>query len=181
MTVTGTDDGAGEGPDIIIKRNSASPTDDDILGALVFKGENDADQAVTYGKIRSRTTDVSDGTEDGKLELFTMKAGSSTMAASLDSTSLFLNTGVSLVFEGATANAHETTLGVIDPDGDRTINLPNQSGTLPVLASASTTQITSTPEELNLVDGSSAGTIVNSKAVVYGSSGEVNATTLQIN
>ena len=34
--------------------------------------------------------------------------------------------------------------------------------------------------ELNLVDGSSAGTIVNSKAVIYGSSGEVNATTLQI-
>ena len=180
MTVTGTDDGAGEGPDIVIKRNSASPADDDILGALVFKGENDADEAVTYGKIRSRATDVSNGTEDGKLELFTMKAGSSTMAASLDNTSLFLNTGVSLVFEGATANAHETTLGVVDPDGDRTINLPNQSGTLPVLAAASTTQISSTPEELNLLDGSSAGTIVNSKAVVYGSSGEVNATTLQI-
>lgn len=42
------------------------------------------------------------------------------------------------------------------------------------------TVVTSTAAELNLVDGSSAGTIVNSKAVVYGSSGEVNATTLQI-
>jgi len=40
--------------------------------------------------------------------------------------------------------------------------------------------IDSTSDELNLVDGSSAGTIVNSKAVIYGSSGEVNATTLQI-
>ena len=40
--------------------------------------------------------------------------------------------------------------------------------------------VDSTAAELNLVDGSSAGTIVNSKAVVYGSSGEVNATTLQI-
>jgi hypothetical protein len=40
--------------------------------------------------------------------------------------------------------------------------------------------VTSTAAELNLVDGSSAGTIANSKAVVYGSSGEVNATTLQI-
>ena len=40
--------------------------------------------------------------------------------------------------------------------------------------------VTSTASELNLVDGSSAGTIVNSKAVIYGSSGEVNATTLQI-
>lgn len=40
--------------------------------------------------------------------------------------------------------------------------------------------VTSTAAKLNLVDGSSAGTIVNSKAVIYGSSGEVNATTLQI-
>ena len=40
--------------------------------------------------------------------------------------------------------------------------------------------VTSTATELNLVDGSSAGVIVNSKAVVYGSAGEVNATKLQI-
>ena len=40
--------------------------------------------------------------------------------------------------------------------------------------------MTSTTAELNLIDGSSAGTIVNSKAVIYGGSGEVNATTLQI-
>ena len=58
-----------------------------------------------------------------------------------------------IVFEGATADAHETTLTIIDPTGDRTINLPNVSGTLPVLAAASTTQITSTPEELNILDG----------------------------
>ena len=40
--------------------------------------------------------------------------------------------------------------------------------------------VDATADELDLVDGSSAGTIVNSKAVIYGSSGEVNATTLQI-
>ena len=42
------------------------------------------------------------------------------------------------------------------------------------------TAVTSTAAELNLNDGASAGTINNSKTVVYGSSGEVNATTLQI-
>ena len=42
------------------------------------------------------------------------------------------------------------------------------------------TALTSSASELNLIDGSSAGTVVNSKAVIYGSSGEVNATTLQI-
>jgi len=41
-------------------------------------------------------------------------------------------------------------------------------------------EVDSTSTELNLVDGSSAGTIVNSKAVIYGSGGQVNATSLQI-
>ena len=40
--------------------------------------------------------------------------------------------------------------------------------------------VTSTPAEINLLDGSSSGTIVNAKGVIYGGSGEVNATTLQI-
>ena len=42
------------------------------------------------------------------------------------------------------------------------------------------TSVTTSGAELNLLDGSGAGTIANSKAVIYGSSGEVNATTLQI-
>ena len=46
-----------------------------------------------------------------------------------------------IIFEGATSDAHETTLTVVDPTGDRTIGLPNVSGTLPVLAAASTTQM----------------------------------------
>jgi hypothetical protein len=43
-----------------------------------------------------------------------------------------------------------------------------------------TTTLTSTAAELNLVDGSTAGTILNSKAVIYGAAGEVNATKLQV-
>jgi len=41
-----------------------------------------------------------------------------------------LDTGVTLVFEGATANAYETTLTATDPTADRTLNLPNSTGTL---------------------------------------------------
>ena len=40
--------------------------------------------------------------------------------------------------------------------------------------------VTATTAELNFVDGSGGGTIVNSKAVIYGSGGEVNATKFQI-
>jgi hypothetical protein len=103
-----------------------------------------------------------------------------------------MNAANAVIFEGATADAHETTLTIIDPTGDRTINLPNVSGTLPVLAAASTTQITSTPEELNLVDGITAGTVSASLAVIVDSNkditgfrnvtltGELDAATLDI-
>ena len=44
-------------------------------------------------------------------------------------TGLFLN-DASIVFEGATANDHETTLTVTDPTADRTITLPDATGTV---------------------------------------------------
>jgi hypothetical protein len=44
-----------------------------------------------------------------------------------------------LTFEGSTADDFETTLGVVDPTADRTILLPNQSGTVVVGGNASIT------------------------------------------
>ena len=67
-----------------------------------------------------------------------------------------MNAQNAIIFEGATADAHETTLTIVDPTADRTITLPNQSGTIPVLNAASNTAITSTPEELNILDGVTA-------------------------
>ena len=47
-------------------------------------------------------------------------------------------TDASIVFEGATADGNETTLTVTDPTADRTITLPNETGTLITSASAAT-------------------------------------------
>jgi len=47
-----------------------------------------------------------------------------------------------LIFEGSTADAHETTINVIDPTADRTINFPNISGT--VVTTGDTGSITGT-------------------------------------
>ena len=69
-----------------------------------------------------------------------------------------VNVQNAFVFEGATADANETTLTVIDPDADRTIKLPNVSGCLPVLAADSATAISATPAELNVLDGITATT-----------------------
>jgi cytoskeletal protein CcmA (bactofilin family) len=86
-----------------------------------------------------------------------------------------MNAQNAIVFEGATADDHETTLTIVDPTADRTINLPNQSGTIPVLAAVSTTQITSTPEELNILDG------VTSTASELNILDGVTATTAELN
>ena len=47
-----------------------------------------------------------------------------------------------LVFEGATADAHETSIGVVDPTADRTINFPNVSGN--VVTTGDTGTVTAT-------------------------------------
>jgi len=62
----------------------------------------------------------------------------------------------SLVFEGSTADSFETTVGVIDPTADRTVNIANATGTLQPFAAASTTAISTTPAEINLIDGGTA-------------------------
>jgi len=86
-----------------------------------------------------------------------------------------MNAANAIIFEGATPDGNETTLSIIDPTGDRTINLPNVSGTLPVLAAASTTQITSTPEELNILDGvTSTATELNILDGVTSTTAELN-------
>jgi len=56
---------------------------------------------------------------------------------SLTATALNL-TDASIIFEGATADEYETTLTVTDPTADRTITIPNETGTLITSASAAT-------------------------------------------
>ena len=45
-------------------------------------------------------------------------------------TDILLDQGANLIFEGNLANAYETTLTVAEPTADRTITLPNATGTV---------------------------------------------------
>ena len=86
-----------------------------------------------------------------------------------------------IVFEGATPDDHETTLTIVDPTADRTISLPNQTGTIALLAAASNTAITSTPEELSIIDGdTSVGTtaVAGGDGLVTNDSGTVRQTSV---
>ena len=142
-------------------------------GATLKIGAQTSGLATTIGHATSEVTVGDNLTVTGNLTV----SGTTTTVNTQT-----INAQNALVFEGATADAHETTLSIIDPtDNDKTISLPNVSGTLPVLAAVSTTAISSTPEELNILDGATVvvgeinaldlgatavGTAIASKAVI---------------
>ena len=78
---------------------------------------------VEFNKLQ---TDVS-GIEAGSLS-FTNISATTISVAELSVTSTF--SADTIIFEGATDDDNETTLGAVDPTADRTINLPNASGTV---------------------------------------------------
>ena len=62
-----------------------------------------------------------------------------------------------LVFEGASDDAHETTLALVDPTGDRTLSLPNATDTL--IGKATTDTLTNKSFDLGGSGNSLTGTI----------------------
>jgi len=113
---------------------------DTAANLLKIRNEaNDAWVTLAVSIITSNSVDINAGTIDGTtIESSTI--GAATPAAgtfvALEGTavkatsSLTLDTGVDMVFEGATADAYETTVTVTDPTADRTITLPNATDTL---------------------------------------------------
>jgi len=61
-------------PYLTFKKTNAD--DDNFIGAIGFNSVNDASQDVTYASILGQMTDITDGTEDGKLTFTTYKNGS---------------------------------------------------------------------------------------------------------
>jgi hypothetical protein len=83
------------------------------------------------------------------------------------------------ILDGVTATAAE--LNILDGVTSTAAELNILDGVTSTAAELNILDgVTSTAAELNLLDGSTANTVVNNKAVVYGSSGEVQATTVDL-
>ena len=78
LSLVSTDADANSGPNLRMYRNSGSPADGDVLGAIEFEGRNDNSEDIKYAELFAETYDVSDGTEDGRFFIKTMVGGSST-------------------------------------------------------------------------------------------------------
>ena len=92
------------------------------------------------------------------------------IASIKDGTSIF---ETKIVFEGATDDAYETTLVVADPTADRTITLPNLTGTVSLLDATETlTNKTLTSPTINAgtLSGAFTGTADLTGLVLLGAS-----------
>jgi hypothetical protein len=78
LAIVSGDDATAAGPSLNLKRDSASPADNDGLGAVIWTGRNDNSQDFQAAIIKAQASDVSDGTEDSYLYFRTMHAGSET-------------------------------------------------------------------------------------------------------
>ena len=105
----------GNGTDIIIYRQTS---DEALAGGEFFSGSSI--RAQTLNDNFNQTLYI--GQETAGRALTTLGG---TMIGDLS-----MAQGAKVVFEGATDDAHETTLTVTDPTADRTISLPNVSGTV---------------------------------------------------
>jgi len=123
---------------------------------------------VTDGKFYTKTS--------GGTVLEVGGAGSVTLQDVTDNGAVTTNdltlNGSNLVFEGALENAFETTLTVAEPDADRTITLPNVSGT--AITTGNLTGITS------LGTLTSDITLNNSNIIFEGSTEDDFETTLTV-
>ena len=81
---------------------------------------------------------------------------SGTFTGTMDATGMVLSGASPLVFEGATADASETTLAFVDPTTDRTITFPNATGTIVLEATGSTLTNKSIDLGNNTISGSLA-------------------------
>ena len=177
LTITSTDTGSSAAPIIDLVRDSSSPADADYLGQIKFKGDDDGGSQHIYAKISGKIQDASAGSEDGLIEFAVVSNGSQEIVARIKNDGLFLNAGNLITFEGASGDAHETTLTVTDPTADRTITLPNASGTV-LLTDGDGSNLTGISSDLSNDSTPQLGgdLDVNGNAIVSASNGNIAIT-----
>jgi hypothetical protein len=131
VTAEDLDIAADSGSNIAIDLDSEVLTLAGGTGIASVTGTN----SVTFN-IDSTVTTLT-GTQTLTNKTLTSPTINSPTITSVTATALNL-TDASIIFEGATADAYETTLTVVDPTADRTITIPNETGTLITSASAAT-------------------------------------------
>lgn len=84
LDLVSTNSSALAGPTLSLWRNSSNKADNDLIGNVIFRGEDSNGALHTYAEIGSQILDTSNGTEDGRLIFKTSVAGTLTNTLILD-------------------------------------------------------------------------------------------------
>jgi hypothetical protein len=75
VIIENSEAGADTAPDFVLYRNSASPANADNLGNILLRGEDAAGNAHDYASIAASIKTVTNGSEDGILDLMSSASG----------------------------------------------------------------------------------------------------------
>jgi hypothetical protein len=169
----------------------------DTVGAMVTSNTesgitvayDDADNTLdfTVGTLNQSTTGnaaTATALETARTIGGTSFDGTANIAVNLAATATALATARTIAGQSFDGSANITIASTdLSNTSNITLNDGTQTLTNKTLTSPKINEdvaVTSTATELNLLDGSTAGTIANSKAVIYSAAGQVNGTTLAI-
>ncbi len=92
LTLSSTDAGTGSGPDFVLHRDSPSPATADLIGVMVFAGDDSAGNYQEYSRVQGRILDPTSGSEEGGIRIAIAKAGSFNVnALDIGSTEIIFN------------------------------------------------------------------------------------------
>ena len=148
LTLTST---ADVGPVInLISNDHSDAADFNTEGSIKFFNDNDADESTLYAQIRSITADVTDGSEDGWMYFSSIRDGTmkNTFAAAGPDL-LMLDDASVIQFRSWGGTANHVTITPSTPSANRTITLPNATGTVVLADSSSRIGVNQTPASNN--------------------------------
>ena len=108
--------------------------------SLVFEGDTADGSEITVSPADA-TADVTYLLPNAAAASYALMSSTLTTNAPDIANSVF-GTSNALTFEGATANAHETSITVTDPTADRTVTLPDATGTVTLAQSSTAVSLT---------------------------------------
>ena len=155
LELTSNNDDSGVLTELRIIQTTTSPAIYDYGGFISWYHENSAGESINYSMLMSRNLGHTDGSEEGRLEVYLMDSGTATLCYGWDNDLLQLVNQQGIYWYNFTST-HDGTLIPTTLSGTRTWTLPDATGTIVTTGNAdvgTTTTSSSDADHVLINDG----------------------------